>query len=309
MILSEVKQSTEFFKLVDLTMADQESAVDSIEQRSRSGENDYSDAPNLFFRLPRELRDVVYTSLLTNYDQQLPTFGYGSGIDIAVLMLNKSTYAEALPILYNTPHKLTLHDGHLKRASTSTGDRYYFIRGASPPSYALKRMQSLSVAINFATTNRGEAELSINHAAYWEEKLLYIGISILRSETLHTLALSLWNGNQRKVGAKRLRSHEVKQQMRAILRPFAFLPRTVNVLITGFDTIEYFELFEEMRNNLAGREMSVEEMMSEVIPLEEFICPQPVDPRTTTPIAGRWTVVRPEWRENHIDAADMSRLL
>jgi len=293
-----------------MTMSAQNSGFEDVEQQSRSGDDTFSNAPNLFFSLPRELRDMIYISLLTNPDKRLPTFGCGSGIDIAVLMLNKCTYSEALPILYSTPHKLTLHDGYLTPVALTTGDRFQRIRGATPPRHALEHMHDLSLAINFATTYRpapsgGQTETNILHAIFWEHKLHAIGTSVLRSETLNTLTLSLWNERQCKTGVRRLRSPLVMEQMRAMLRPFAYLPRRVTVLITGFDTSVYVDLFEEMRNELAEKEMPVDETMREVMPPILF---QYVDPRETMLISGHRTVVCPEWKETHAPEADMSRL-
>lgn len=283
---------------------------EKVGQRCSNHNNTFSGAPNLFFSLPRELRDIIYISLLTSHDKQLPTFGCGSGIDITILMLNKCTYFEALPILYSTPHKLTLHDGFLTPVALTIGGRFQRIRGATPPSHALEHMHDLSLAINFATINRptplqGGTEATIKHAIYWEHKLQAIGTSILHSETLHTLTLSLYNERQCKTGVRRLRSPEVMQQMRAMLRPFAYLPRRVTVLIIGFDTSVYVDLFEEMRVELAKKEMPVDEVMSDGIPPMRF---QPVDPRETMLISGHRTVVCPEWKETHVLAADMSRL-
>lgn len=290
-------------------MPEQESINEDIVQQSRSGNTTYSDTPNLFFRLPRELRDMIYILLLTSHDKLLPTFGCGSGIDITILMLNKRTYSEALPILYSTPHRLTLHDGNLTPINLTLGGRFHFIRGATPPIHALRHMHDLSIVINYATHNtnsrQGEVENNIKHAAYWEEKLLDIGTAILRSETLHTLTIVLRNENQRKTGVKRLRSPEVMRRMRAMLQPFAFLPRRVNISITGFDTKEHSDIFEEIRNELADKEMSVDEIIRKVIPPMRF---QPVDPRETMLLFGYRTVVCPEWEETHVPEADMSRL-
>jgi hypothetical protein len=224
-----------------------------------------SNHPASFFNLPRELRDNIYTLLLTSYDKRLPTFGVGSDINIAVLLLNKTVHSEAEPILYSTPHKISLHDGYLKRNVTYIGTRYEYIRGSMPPGHAIKRMRNMSVEINFSTTNRGEAELCLNHANSWADKLLYIGTAALHSTVLQTLTISLWNGNQRKVGAKRVRTTEVRQQVRKVLQPLAYLHQGVKVVINGFDTIEYWELFEEMRLESTGKEVPIDDLMMEAM--------------------------------------------
>jgi hypothetical protein len=154
-------------------------------------------------------------------------------------------------------------------------------------------MHDLSIDLNFATTNRGEAEVGIDHASHWTDMLLYIGLAVLHNPSLDTFTLSLWNVNQRKVGAKRVRTPEVKKQMRDILRPFAYLTPQVRVSILGFDTIEYHEMFEDMRSELAGKEVPVDVMMQNAI--RSF---KVVDPRKLTSVSGRSRVVNPSQAPN-----------
>lgn len=47
--------------------------------------------------------------------------------------------------------------------------------------------------------------------------------------------------------------------------PFAYLKRRVGVRIEGFDTLDFAEAFAEMREEFAGREAPVRELMEDAL--------------------------------------------
>lgn len=216
----------------------------------------FADSPLLC--LPRELRDIIYKKLLTPPDPLKPTFGKGSGIDVSILRTCRCIHDEAIETLYSIIYKITMISGT---------DRILFgrISTVSPPISALSRLHHLHLEVTFSSINRGECEVGIVNAVRWQDTLLPFGLALLRSRAISTLEVSLLNTNQRKVGAKRIRSNEMLEEIRQLLLPFAYLPREVRVVIGGFDTLEYFMMFESLREEHNGQEIPIKDWMTRAL--------------------------------------------
>lgn len=204
-----------------------------------------------FFHLPRELRDVIYAAILTPPSQSLPTFGKGSKITISILLTCHSIHREASETLYNT----------LQIAKMKSGtDRILFgkISSLTPPIPALLKLHHIHLELTFSSVNRGECEAGIVNATRWKDMLLPFGLALLRGRAVRSLEISLLNTNQRKVGAKRLRSDQMRSEVRQLLEVFAYLPGSVSVTVSGFDTLEYVIMLEGMREEYAGKEIPID---------------------------------------------------
>jgi len=205
-----------------------------------------------FFTLPRELRDVIYTAILTPPSQSLPTFGKGSQITISILLTCRFIHSEAQETLYSTTQVATMKSGT---------DRILFgkISSLSPPIPALLKLRRIHLELTFSSVNRGECEAGIVNATRWKDMLLPFGLALLRGRAIRSLEISLLNTNQRKVGAKRLRSDQMRSEVRQLLEVFAYLPSSVSVTVSGFDTLEYVIMLEGMREEYAGKEIPIED--------------------------------------------------
>lgn len=73
----------------------------------------------------------------------------------------------------------------------------------------------------------------------------------------------MWNRTQRKVGARRLRAERMRDEVREMLKVFAYVRHEADVRIEGFDVLEWIELFEDMRNECKGKEIPFEEWIEE----------------------------------------------
>jgi len=205
-----------------------------------------------FFTLPRELRDVIYLAILTPPSQSLPTFGKGSKINASVLRTCRFIHREAHETLYNT----------LQVAKMKSGtDRILFgkISALTPPIPALLKLRHIHLELTFSSVNRGECEAGIVNATRWKDMLLPFGLALLRGRAVRSLEISLLNTNQRKVGAKRIRSDQMRSDVRQLLEVFAYLPSSVSVTVSGFDTLEYVIMLEGMRAEYAGKENPIED--------------------------------------------------
>ena len=70
----------------------------------------------------------------------------------------------------------------------------------------------------------------------------------------------LLNKAQRKRGQRPMRAEAVTDTVRGLLKPFAALPSDVKIKISGFDTLEYVQIFDELRIEFAGTDVPVEEL-------------------------------------------------
>jgi hypothetical protein len=219
--------------------------------------------------LPQELRTLCFKALLESTSSEDATFGKGSGLDLSILSVCRSVHDEVSELLYSKAHRIIFPCG-----STRSKNRSQSMRPKTepvpnivsiPPSLALPRLKHIRLEINFKTDNRGECEMNIMHYQDLLVKIQPISMTLLRSECLRSLTIGLFNHAQRKVGNRRLRSRHLLSEMKWLLRPFAYLPRQVSVLIDGFDTIEYADMFEALREEHAGESVPVTEWLEETL--------------------------------------------
>lgn len=210
------------------------------------------------FCLPRELRDIIYKNLLTSAGPPKPSYGRGSEIDTAILRTCRTVYEEARETLYGTLHRAKMY---------SATDRILFgkIVTVSPPIPVLLQLRHIHFELTFSSVNRGECEVGIVNASRWHDYLLSFSLALLRSRNLASLEVCLMNTNQRKVGAKRVRSAAMLDDVKQFLLLFAYLPTSVDVSISGFDTLEYVMMFDDMRKEHAGQEVSVHDWMNRAL--------------------------------------------
>ncbi|KAB8356358.1 hypothetical protein FH972_023942 [Carpinus fangiana] len=210
--------------------------------------------------LPPELRLQIYTHLLTSPFPSPPTFGPASTISPALLACSSALHAEAAPLLYNPTHPT----GHI---ITNAPARPSPVPSPPllPPQSALQRIPRLTLRLTFRTLNRGECETAIvgfdGVCAFAEA----VAFALRRSAVLRELRIELLNENQRKRGARLVRSEVVRGQVRGLLRVFAECVgerEGVRVVVGGFDTLEYVEMWEglvaEGRRGGGGGEMGVD---------------------------------------------------
>jgi len=211
-----------------------------------------------FLSLPRELRDLVYRTLLVSSRPSKSTFGKGSGIHLSILRSCRSVHDEAKETLYGTIHKVTMISGI---------DRLLYgkISTVVPPICALLQLRHVHLELTFSSVNRGECEVGIVNAGRWKDILLPFGLALLRGRCISSLEIALLNTNQRKVGAKRIRSDQMLAEVRELLLLFAYLPRIVTITIVGFDTLEYAIMFEDLRADCAGAEIPVEDWATKAL--------------------------------------------
>lgn len=193
----------------------------------------------LFALLPGELRDQIYKLLSTG--TTAGAYAWKSGIDINILCTNSAIYLEAVDHLYNNLRVVPLY-------------------GPNIPLDALCRVRHLTLEIRYATVNRGDCEVAIgstrDHLRYSDHKAL----ALRRSEHLRSLQIELCNMSQRKRGPKLLRSLAVKAYIARLLRPYAALSRAVRVEIVGFEALDFAEDFAPVREELAGTDISTEDL-------------------------------------------------
>jgi len=171
---------------------------------------------------------------------------------MSILLTCRFIHSEAQEILYNTLQVVKM--------KTAT-DRILFgkISTLSPPIPALLKLRRIHLELTFSSVNRGECEAGIVNATRWKDVLLPVGLALLRGRAVRSLEISLLNSNQRKVGAKRLRSDQMRSDVRQLLEVFAYLPSSVSVTVSGFDTLEYVTMLEGMREEYAGKEIPIED--------------------------------------------------
>lgn len=194
-------------------------------------------------QLPPEIRDMIYRNVLTGSNER--GWGRNSGVSTTVLRVSNQVHVEAMKQLYNSSLVVPV-------SSETCSD--------CPPSKALSRMVHLTVQVTFRSSNRGECEISISNAGKLKCILEHIALSLRRNQHLRDLDIVLLNEAQRKRGPKPIRSDEVRDTIRGFLRPFAALHKGAEIRISGFDTLEYLLMFDEMRHELAGSDIPVEEL-------------------------------------------------
>lgn len=201
---------------------------------------------------------MVFSLLLRSHNPTTVTYGRESGISIAILATNRAIYNEAIDLLYDIPHELLLEDvvssPSITRPLTSPPRPL-------PPYRAITRMRSITLAITFSTINRGDCEISIEAPQYITGLTDPLALHLLRSPTLISLTLLLLNANQRKVGANHFRLRAVTDQMKRILLPFAYLPLRIHTEIAGFNTLDYAEMFDDMRPRCAGKNGVIDRLL------------------------------------------------
>lgn len=200
--------------------------------------------------LPMEIRDQIYRNVLMPIGSEdakasRRNWGKSRGICTSILASSRDIHREATPLLYSTHFIVPL--------SASTGSEL-------PPASALVRMESITLEINYSTVNRGDCEMTVKDSDKLKSVVEYVGLSLRHSTRLRNLTICLLNQTQRKRGTRELRSELVRNTIRGLLRLFAVLPRTVSIEVTGFDTLDYVEMFDEIRSTLADSDMSVEEL-------------------------------------------------
>lgn len=195
----------------------------------------------LFARLPWEVRDQIWRLLLVGTPSG--SYGKGSGIRINALFTNSSLYNEAIGYLYNCLKVFKWsHDLEI-------------------PHKALCRIKNLALDIHYCTSNRGDYEVNVHCTKYLTMIVAHqIAFVLRRSQNLESLQISLLNETQRKRGPKPLRSSSVKAWVMYFLRPYAALPQRVDVEIMGFEALDFAEDFAPVRRELAGTDMSTEEL-------------------------------------------------
>jgi len=231
------------------------------------------DSPNTttspLLSLPAELRTMCFQHLLTSKSENDVTFGKGSGLDLSILSVCRSVHDEVSELLYSTTHRIKLPcSSNAPRCKNRPKSLCCPTAGKAvsmPPNLALSRLKHVVLEVNFETYNRGECETYIIHYEGLLDTIMPISTVLPSSRCLRTLTIGLFNHAQRKVGNRRLRKPCLLLQMKCLLWPFAHLARRVPVLIDGFDTIEYAELFETMREEHADRTIPTIDWIEETL--------------------------------------------
>jgi len=140
-------------------------------------------------------------------------------------------------------------------------DRILFgkISTVTPPIPALLKLRHIYLELKFSSVNRGECEVGIVNASRWKDILLPFGLALLRGRAVSSLDIALLNTNQRKIGTKRVRSDQMRYEVRQLLEVFVYLPSRVKVTISGFDTLEYVIMLESMREQYAGKDIPIQD--------------------------------------------------
>jgi len=208
-------------------------------------------------RLPAEIRTMLYSFLLISQSSNGHSYGRGTRISTSILSTSRSIHNEAIDILYANHHTLQLVDDVwvLHRPSDLLSGRRF------PPYDAIKRMQSMTLSIPYRTVNRGECEEHIKCVHMIMSRSEPLALHLQHSAALRRLRIELLNTNIRKIGNNHFRSRNVLEEMRKILYLFAFLGRHVDIEICGFNTIQYADMFEEMRERHVGLRPPYDEMV------------------------------------------------
>lgn len=111
----------------------------------------------------------------------------------------------------------------------------------------LRSLQNVRLELVYSTRNRGDCETNIVSAQAFEDFSELVALHFGHSDIMQRLHVELLNESQRKRGPKTLRAEAVYEAMYKILLPFAELPARQQVTVGGFDTIDFVEIFEEMR--------------------------------------------------------------
>lgn len=173
-------------------------------------------------RIPVEVRENIYAFILTPDPERDPP--RGAGIHTAILRTCRQVAHEASIYLYSVPHVI--------RYSSTLEPHWRAINASS-----LRFLQSLVIRLEYSTINRGECEVSVQHAERIAGFTEGIMLTLQHSRALKTLHVELCNLAQRKVGKKRIRSETTMDQVKGILWPFAALPVSQKVTVGGFDTV------------------------------------------------------------------------
>lgn len=196
-------------------------------------------------KLPRELRDLIIAKVVTGKGPSPHDFGKSSGLNTAILRTNSQLREESIELLYKASLTIPV-------TANTCGD--------CPPSAALAQMVHLTLEVTFRTQNRGVSQMSIHDAGKLKCILEYVALSLRRSRHLKDLEIVLLNEAQRKANGAQIRADLVRETIRGLLKPFAALPRRTKIKISGFDTLEYVEIFDQLRNSFAGTDMLTEEL-------------------------------------------------
>ena len=199
-------------------------------------------APSLL-NLPREIRDMIYEGLLVAHQENEITFGKGSGISISILSTCRQIHQEACSLIASNRHTLVY--------DPQSGPALW---DSISPSH-LRLLKRIKLIIRYHTANRGDCEIEVLPICALFSFTEAFGLTLRHSSGLEELFIELQNKEQRKRGPKRLRSELVSQQVQDMLRPFAYLHTRVKVSVGGFDTIDFVDMFEQMRCACAGKEV------------------------------------------------------
>lgn len=217
---------------------------------------DYRSESSPLLRLPLELRLRVYDFALTPCtpipDPRAPSYGPHSGLSLSLLRTCRQLGHEALPLFFSHPHTIVI---------TPPTDSH----SATPPTYALSRLQHITLQVHFNTLNRGESQVAVINFEARLSRTDAVAMVLRHSHSLRTLRIELLNGSQRKRGRQLVRQEQVRTSIRRLLMPFAYLDPDVKVDVGGFDTIDYAETFITLREQLAGQDLPLEEMLEEVL--------------------------------------------
>ena len=112
----------------------------------------------------------------------------------------------------------------------------------------LRSLGRIRLELLYSTKNRGDCERTINEPRDLEDFTEMFALQFShRDDALQSLHIELLNESQRKKGPKPLRSKAVYESLYNILLPFAELPAGKQITIGGFDTIDFVDMFDEMR--------------------------------------------------------------
>ncbi|KAL9086756.1 MAG: hypothetical protein Q9159_003975 [Coniocarpon cinnabarinum] len=191
--------------------------------------------------LPVELRRQILKYLLT------PT-GAGSlsnRTQCAILRANRLLHEEGTNILYTSDirQQLPIPARRLRL----------------PPRVVLRQLHHIHLDLIYVTRNRGECASRLRTRDFeemlWENEKLartlvepdHAGVRLKR------LHIELQAVNVRKAGGRAFKADRLLAEMRLVLVPLAYLPKSVNVTMGGFDTVPFVDDFNAMREELAGR--------------------------------------------------------
>lgn len=246
----------------------------SLSETRSSMSSEPCDSPDItsshLLSLPQELRTLCFHHLLTSKPENDVTYGKGSGLDLSILSVCKFVHDEVLELLYSNVHRIKIpcSSGRCKNHPNSSCCKAERKAVNMPPYRALRCLKRVVLEVNFETSNRGECETSIIEYQDLSDRIIPLSMTLPYSTCLRSLTIGLFNHAQRKVGNRRLRTSWLLREMKWLLRPFAYIPREIPVLIDGFDTIEYAELFEALRDEYAGKNVPVIDWIEETLNMD-----------------------------------------